>query len=162
MRTRFVACVLSLVATTAVSALAEPLDPSLLVGSWKLTKVYDQFSDGRRRETWGSAPQGILQFTANGIMSVQLSGGERPAHPGTVPTDPVGPYNAYFGTYTVDAAGRFFEAHVQRSSWPQWNGATLKRTIEELSSTTLKVVSAPINDPNGGVFEPHLEFERIK
>ncbi len=54
------------------------------------------------------------------------------------------------------------EIHVQRTSWPQWNGATLKRTIEELSPTTLKVVAASINDPKGGAFQPHLEFERIK
>ncbi|MGY2048164.1 lipocalin-like domain-containing protein [Methylobacterium sp. JK268] len=153
---------LALLAATARPALSEPLDPSLIAGSWKMTSVYDQFSDGGRRETWGADPQGMLQFTPNGIISVQISGGDRPARPSTVPTDPAGPFNAYYGTYTIDAASRSLEVHVQRSSWPQWNGATLKRTILELSPTTLKVVGAPIKDTDGKTFQAHLEFERIK
>ena len=52
--------------------------------------------------------------------------------------------------------------HVLQATWPQWNGTTLTRTIIELSATTLKVVSAPIKDPDGGEYQPHLEFERIK
>jgi hypothetical protein len=162
MKLGILATVAVFVATTLRPAMAEPVDPSLIVGAWRLTAMYDQFSDGRRRETWGPAPRGMVQFTPNGVMAVQLSGSERQPRPGTVPTEPVGPFNAYFGTYTVDAANRSFEAHVEQSSWPQWNGVTLKRTIEELSPTTLKVISAPITDPKGGVFQPHLEFERIK
>lgn len=162
MNFRSIAFGLILTAVTGLSATAQPLDPSLLIGSWKLTSVYDQFSDGRKRVTWGSNPQGMIQFTSNGIVSVQITGGDRGPQPGSVPTDPVGPISAYYGTYTVDAAGGSVEFHVQRSSWPQWNGATLKRSIEQLSATTLKVVSAPINDPKGGAFTPHLEWERIK
>ena len=153
---------LTLTAVTGLSATAQPFDPSLLVGSWKLTSIYDQFTDGRKRETWGSNPHGMLQFTSNGIVSVQITGGDRGPQQGSVPTDPVGPLNTYYGTYTVDAASASVEFHVQRSSWPQWNGATLKRSVEQLSATTLRVVTAPNNDPKEGPFIVHLEWERIK
>ena len=152
----------TLAAATGILATNQPLDASLLVRSWKLTSVSDRSLDGRRRETWGSNPQGILQFTPNGIVSTQITGGDRGPEQGSVPTDPIGPFNAYYGTYTIDAANASVEMHVQQSSWPQWNGVTLKRSIEHLSATTLRVVTAPNNDPKEGAFTVHLEWERIR
>jgi hypothetical protein len=145
------------------SAGAAQIDPSLLMGAWKLTSVYDEFADGRRRETWGAHPMGMVEFGANGVFSGQFMAGDRTPKPGTVPSDPVGPALAYYGTYeVVDAKAGSFVTHVTQATWPQWNGATLPRTVIELTATTLKVVSAPIKDPSGGEFQPHLEFERIK
>jgi hypothetical protein len=48
-------------------------------------------------------------------------------------------------------------AAAQQSSWPQWNAVTLKRSIEQFSATTLRVVTAPNNDPKEGAFTVHLE-----
>lgn len=154
--------VLGLTLAAATPATSAPLDTSLLVGSWKLTAANDLFADGRKRDTWGALPDGMLTFTANGTFMVIFAGIDRKPQPGTIPTDPVGPIVAYFGTYTVDAANNSLEYHVQSASWPQWNGAILKRSIEVLSPTTLKLVNAPINDPKGGTFQPHNEFARIK
>jgi Lipocalin-like domain len=150
-----------LAATALTPALSQQAGEAPLVGSWKLTAVYDQFTDGRRRNTWGSHPQGLLQFTTNGLVSAIIVEGDRSPKAGTVPTDPVGPAFAYYGTYTIDASGKNLTFHVQQSTWPQWNGAALNRTIVELSAKTLKVLAAPIRDPQGGEFQPHLEFERI-
>ena len=77
MKFRFLTLGVVLATTSAFQVRAKPLDPALLVGSWKLTAMYDEFADGRKRETWGADPQGILQFTSNGIASVQLTGSAR-------------------------------------------------------------------------------------
>jgi hypothetical protein len=148
-------------AALLTSARSQEAHEASLVGSWRLTAVYDQFTDGRRRDTWGNNPQGMLQFAANGLFSAAIMAGDRAPRAGTVPSDPVGPAFAYYGTYQVNTSAKTFTFHVQQSTWPQWNGATLNRTITELTSRSLKVVAAPIRDPQGGEFQPHLEFERI-
>ena len=135
------------------------IDPALLVGTWRLTAIYDEFEDGRRRETWGANPVGLMIYTANGIVSVQQMAGDRQPRPNTVPTDPVGPLVTYYGTYTVE--GRVVVARMTQSSWPQWSGATFRRTIQELTPTRMRIVTDPIRDPQGGMFRPHLELERI-
>jgi Lipocalin-like domain len=155
---------LATVATLAAlptSARSQEANEASLVGSWRLTAVYDQFTDGRRRDTWGNNPQGMLQFAPNGLFTAAIMAGDRAPRAGTVPSDPVGPAFAYYGTYEVNTSAKTFTFHVQQSTWPQWNGATLNRTITELTPRSLKVVAAPIRDPQGGEFQPHLEFERI-
>lgn len=136
-------------------------EPPSLVGSWKLTANYDQFTDGRRRDTWGETPQGLLLITANGLFAVQIMGTSRQPKRGTVPTEPVGPAIAYYGRYTADAANKGFSVRVEQSTFPQWNGTLNVRSVKELTPTSLRVVAAPIKDPQGGEFQPHLEFERI-
>jgi len=143
-------------------AIAQQLDPSLLIGSWRVKAIYDRFADGHMRDTWGDHPQGLIQFTSNGIFSAQIMAGDRTPRPGTVPSDPVGPALSYYGTYTVDVTNKTFTTQIQQSTWPQWNGASANRTIEELMPDTLKVVAAPVTDPQGSQFTPHLEFERVK
>lgn len=160
---------LSLAALAMIAALsnvtrasAQQIDASLVIGHWNVTANYDEFADGRRRSTWGPHPVGRVEFSSNGLFSAQLMGVDRAPKAGTVPTDPVGPALAYYGTYELNAKDGLFVTHVLQSTWPQWNGATLTRKITELTDTTLKVVSAPIKDPQGGEFQPHLEFERIR
>jgi len=92
----------------------------------------------------------MIQFTANGIASAQIMAGDRPPRPGTVPIDPVRLIIAYYGRVTTDAPNRTFTTIVTQSSWPQWNGATVRRTIVELAATRLRVVADPIRDPQGG------------
>jgi hypothetical protein len=125
-----------------------------------LTANYDLFADGRRRDTWGNDPQGLLIFTANGLFSVQLMAGTRAPRQGTVPTEPVGPAIAYYGRYTMDGT-KGFSVQIKQSTFPQWNGMTNVRTITALSASTLAVVATPIRDPQSGEFVPHLEFERL-
>ena len=151
-----------LAALGSLPASAQQIDPSLLIGTWKLTSVYDEFTDGRRRSTWGAHPVGLVQFAPNGLFSAQMMAADRAPKPGTVPTDPVGPALAYYGTYELDGKSSGFVTHIQQATWPQWNGVKVARTITELSATTLKLTAAPIKDPQGGEFQPHLEFERIK
>jgi hypothetical protein len=162
MRTSTLLLAAAAVAASATMATTVALaEPPSLIGAWRLTAVYDEFTDGRRRETWGADPRGILMISPGGAMSVQIIGADRPAKPGSTPAEPVGPAVAYFGTWALEADGKGLTFKVERSTWPQWNGAALKRTAT-VSETTLEVVAAPIKDPAGGEFQPHLTFERIK
>lgn len=133
-----------------------------LVGAWKLVTVYDQFADGTRRDTWGADPQGLLVFTPQGTFSAIIVAADRAPKAGSVPSDPVGPAIAYFGSYTVDEAAHTFTTRVWQSTFPQWRGLDQLRKIEELNADHLKVVAAPITDPSGRQFVPHLTFDRVK
>jgi hypothetical protein len=144
------------------AATAQPTNQESPVGDWKLTAIYDQFEDGHLRSTWGDKPQGLLQLSAGGLMSLQVMGGDRAPKSGTVPTDPVGPVRCSYGTYTLDMSNKALNYVVQQDSYPQFVGMTRNFKIEEFSPTTLKLSVAPIHDPKGGDFTPHLEFARIQ
>jgi hypothetical protein len=138
----------------------EPSQPSP-IGDWKLIAIYDKFEDGHLRNTWGDKPQGLLQASAGGLMSLQVFGGDRPKAE-TVPTVPVGPIRCSYGTYTLDMNSAELKLVVQQDSYPQFIGNTRNFKIEELTPITLKFTAAPIHDPTGGDFTPHLEFERLR
>jgi hypothetical protein len=152
---------IALAGAISVPAVAQQTNQLPLVGTWTLKAVYDQFTDGHRRNPWGNNPQGSIIFTSNGIVSQQIMAGDRSPQPRTAPFDPVGRAIAFFGTYTVGGANKSYTIHIQQCTWPQWNGVSRTANIEELSSTTLKTVSAPIHDPQGGEFQPHLQWERV-
>ena len=97
---------------------SQAAEPASLIGSWKLTANYDQFTDGRRRDTWGDTPQGLLVVTANGLFAVQIMGVNRQPRPGAVPTEPVGPAIAYYGRYSVDEGTKGFSVRVEQSTFP--------------------------------------------
>lgn len=160
---RTIPSLLTITIAIATSFSAHAADPlcERAIGTWKLTSNDDQFDDGTRRGTWGPHPQGIAIFAAGGTFSAILVGGDRQPKPGTVPTGPMGPAIAYYGTYTIDEAAQTFANSVQESTFPQWRGASLTRHVDELTDTRLAVTAAPITGPGGRKFVPHLEFERM-
>ena len=131
------------------------------IGDWKLKAIYDKFEDGHLRNTRGDRLQGLLQVSAGGFLSLQVFGADRPKSE-TVPTVPVGPVRCSYGTYTLDRSGKAVKFVVQQDCYPQFIGITRNLKIEELTRTTLKFSAAPIHDPKGGDFTPHLEFERLR
>jgi len=149
--------------TGGIGAQAAESLKSELTGTWKVTSVYDQFSDGTRRETWGADPIGQLIVTPEGTFSFIMAGGDRAPKQGAVPTDPVGPAIAYFGTYKVDEAKKTISRNIIQSTFPQWKGISQTVSVDSVSADELKVVAMPINDPVKNMeFAPHLEFRRVK
>ncbi|WP_194459811.1 lipocalin-like domain-containing protein [Bradyrhizobium sp. CCBAU 53421] len=153
---------LTLAFLTSGAAAAQQASQLSAVGDWKLTAIYDKFEDGHLRNTWGDKPQGLLQLSAGGLISLQVMGGNRPPKSETVPTEPVGPVRCSYGTYVLDISGKTLKFVVQQDSYPQFIGVTRTLKVEELTPTTLKFSVAPIHDPKGGDFTPHLEFARIQ
>ena len=162
MRPALLATFLAVLMSIASPAMAADSLKSRIIGSWRLVAVYDQFTDGSRRETWGPGAQGLVIFTPEGLFNAIIVGDKRAAKAGGVPSEPVGPAVAYYGAYSLDEAAMTFTTRVQQSTFPPWTGQTLVRTVTELSDTALKVEAAPITDPSGRPFVPHLEFERVK
>jgi Lipocalin-like domain len=94
----------------------------LIVGTWLLDSVYDQYKDGKETNPWGPGVKGIAMYNANGWFSWQMMSADRSKIASNNPRDPVGQAIAHFGTYTVDEAAKTMSTHIERCTFPQWDG----------------------------------------
>lgn len=125
------------------------------VGSWMLVSIHYVHADGTRIEPFGPGAKGMLVFDGNGHFSTQIISADRPkfksnnrmigtpdefkaASQGVV---------AYFGTYIVSEAERLVTLHIERSSFPNWDGTDQKRTYafagDELRYTAVNSTANP-------------------
>ena len=133
----------------------------LLVGTWTLDSVYDQTQDGKKHDTWGPGVKGMYIFDGSGHMSAQIIAADRPKSESTSPRTPVGQVSCYFGTYTVDEATKTVTYHIERATFPQWDGINrIVSTVFPTDSELDIVGVTPIQDPSMGPFIPHLNFKR--
>jgi hypothetical protein len=135
----------------------------LIVGTWLLESVYDQTQDGIKHDPWGPGVKGIAMFDANGWFSWQMLSADRSKTASNNPRNPVGPAIAYFGTYTVDEAAKTLTDHLERCTFPQWDGIEGTLNVEFPTENELKFTTTkPIQDPSLGPFIPHLNFKRAR
>jgi Lipocalin-like domain len=101
---------------------------STIAGTWKLISYEDHFPDGKTEYPFGKVPVGLLIYTSDDHMSVQImktphpkvaSGGEKITKKEKLAL--FDSYIAYFGTYSVDwkthivthrVEGNLFDAYV--------------------------------------------------
>lgn len=130
-----------------------------LVGTWLLVSDVAKRPDGTEFEPFGGNTKGILMFDRTGRFSIQYSGDARrkvasnnrlEGTPEENKANSVGT-QAYYGTYSVDAAGRTLTFHVERNSFPNWDNTDLERTIT-LAGDELKW-SIPQLSTGGGTAE---------
>jgi hypothetical protein len=81
----------------------------LIVGTWALDSVYDQYQDGKKTNPWGPGVKGIAMYDANGWFTGQMMSANRSKTASNNPRDPVGQAIAHFGTYTVDETAKDHE-----------------------------------------------------
>ncbi len=122
-----------------------------LVGTWFLVSDVATRPDGTRFEPFGDNPKGILMFDRTGYFSIQYSGDARRKVASNNRLEGTPEENmanakgtqAYYGTYSVDAAARTITFHVERNSYPNWDNIDLKRTItlvgDELTTTIARI-----------------------
>jgi hypothetical protein len=133
----------------------------LIVGTWLLDSVYDQTQDGEKHNPWGDGVKGQAMFDAQGHYSWMIMSANR-AKADTSPRIPVGQAIAYWGTYTIDEAAKTFTGHIERSTFPQWDGgggtpvSIAFPTEDEFEFTVTK----PFPDPTLGPIAPHPIFKR--
>jgi hypothetical protein len=65
---------------------------------------------------------------------------------------------AYFGTYSLDGAGGTLTLHIERCTFPNWNGIDLQRPIISLTADELKYMNPAASV--GGATE--LDWKRVK
>jgi Lipocalin-like domain len=135
----------------------------LIVGTWILDSVYDQTQDGKKHDTWGPGVKGMAIFDGTGHMSVQIIAADRAKSASNSPRDPVGQAIGYFGTYTVDEGAKTTTYHIERSTFPQWDGISRIVSIVFPTDSELDIIGVtPIQDPSMGPFIAHLNFRRAK
>jgi hypothetical protein len=132
----------------------------LIVGTWILDSVYDQAQDGTKNEPWGPNVKGIVMFDGNGRFSFQIISADRSKSASNNPRNPVGQAVAYFGTYTVDEAAKTVTYHIERATFPQWDGINRTANIAIATENEFDQISAPVQDPSLGTVIPHLNFKR--
>lgn len=123
-------------ATAALSEMQRVNDQ--LVGIWTPVKAENTLPDGTKAQQFGPNPQGQLIFTADGRYSLQLYIPEgRPKFvsnnrmQGTAEE-----YKAiaqasiaHYGRYSVAEGDKALTFHVERSTFPNWDGQDQKRAM---------------------------------
>ena len=107
------------------------------VGTWTLISIRYVRPDGSAIEPFGKNAKGMLVFDGT-HFSTQVLAAELPKFksnnrmigtPKEYETISHGVV-AYFGTYTVDETSKIVTLHIERSSFPNWEGTDQKRKFE--------------------------------
>jgi len=123
-----------------------------LVGAWRLVSSEFRLSSGEVIHPYGTDAVGLLIYTADGQMSVQIMRRGRPAFAsgdvfGGTPEETKKAMDgvvSYFGSFAVDEAAGTVEHRVVGSVFPNWEAATQVRYYElEGSRLTLRTSPLP-------------------
>jgi Lipocalin-like domain len=126
-----------------------------LAGTWQLREWRRVAADGSVAHPLGTDPEGLLVYTPDGRMIVQMMGAERPAldSPDPLKGDTetraqlYSTCLAYFGTYEVRDGSVVH--NVEASLYPGWSGAEQVRPYE-LSGDQLTLRTPPMTGANAG------------
>jgi hypothetical protein len=118
-------------------AAAQDAPPNQVVGTWRMVSAEIE-RDGAKVPAYGPRPNGLLIFSPDMRYVEVLTDGDAPRFASDARGQGTDAENrramavsiGMFGTYTVDAAGRFSGNRVEGSTFPNWVGAV--RTREDL------------------------------
>lgn len=142
------------------------LDPSQLIGAWRLRACQRRSSAGADIDFYGPDPLGIATFDAKGHMTALIMRRGRPKFatgdpfrgtPEEIRAAYLG-FIAYSGTYTVDPAAGTLTTRVLVSLFPDWEGSDQLRHLR-LEGDHLSILTAPIL-VDGATWNFALEWER--
>ncbi|MEA2863394.1 MAG: hypothetical protein QOC84_1350 [Bradyrhizobium sp.] len=135
------------IALTSIGAVAQgtsKFDKTKLVGAWTLVSIDNTLPDGKRMQGFGSN-DGVVIFEPNGRFVQALARSDLPKFASNNRSAGSPDENKavvqgsliLFGTYSVADDGAL-TLHMERSTFPNWNGSDQKRTITSLTSDELK------------------------
>ena len=133
-----------------------------LIGNWILVSNTNTAAISR---PFG-ANDGYATFAADGRFSITLLRSDLPKFAsnnrdtGTADENKaiVQGTNAYFGTYSLNEADGTLTLHIERASFPNWDGTDQQRLITSLTATELKYTNPAASV--GGTAE--LGWKRVK
>jgi hypothetical protein len=122
-----------------------------LVGTWTVVSWEQKKSDGTKLELYGANPAGIAFFDAGGRYIITVMRSDRAKYAsntlrqGTAEEDKETADGTitYFGTYSLNEMDRSMAIHVDGSSFPNWNGADLKRIVAITGEQLTLIVPLP-------------------
>ena len=129
---------LSLLAVLLAAPLSASAQTPSILGTWALTGADKLLPGGTRVSDYGPNPHGLVIFTADGYYSVQIyraervkfsSGDKSKGTPEEYKDASLG-MSVHFGRYSVDPAKGTITFHIDRSSFPNRDGATQVRSYE--------------------------------
>jgi hypothetical protein len=97
-----------------------------LVGTWILTSLVDTDEKGVKSTPWGERPLGAFMFDEGGHFTEII-----------VTPDKDGSID-YFGTYSVDEAGKQILLHVVGSSAKRFDGTDTKRAVASITDDAME------------------------
>jgi Lipocalin-like domain len=108
-----------------------------LVGTWTMVSNVNMHPDGSKFEALGPNPRGVFMLDANGHFAITLLGEGRRKFASNNRLESTPDENksvvqgaiAYFGTYTVNEADHTLNFHIERCTFPNWDGTDQKRSV---------------------------------
>jgi hypothetical protein len=145
------------------------MEADKFVGAWRLVSAEFRAEDGSIAQSpYGSDPQGILMYDAQGSMSAQLAHKNR--QPFAIPDRMAGTpeelkaafesYQAYYGRYKVDEREHIVIHTVTQALLPNWVG-TEQRRHYQFKDGKLILRTPPITI-GGQRLTGELVWEKIK
>jgi hypothetical protein len=122
-----------------------------IAGSWNLVSMVARSTRGDEFLPYGPDPAGLLVYTAGGDVTVTLM---RTGRPKFASGDPLSGtpeevraafagFDAYAGTYRIDAGQAAVAHHIELSRFPNWEGTTQIRYFQ-LEGERLLLRTPPI------------------
>jgi hypothetical protein len=130
----------------SVTVTLQHLSPVDLIGSWSLVQIAHTFENGNVQKSFGEG-DGVLIFEENGRFCQcllrhdlpQVASGNR----GTVTPEEsnsiVQGSLTFFGKWSLNATALTF--HIERSSFPNWNGMDQTRVVTSLTHTRMTITA---------------------
>lgn len=151
-------------ATVAAGAAPADVNPA---GVWKVVDyTATDPTTGMVQHPFGPNPIGSAIYTANGRMSVFVSGSHRMPSTGTGTTRAeeraqlLDSMYAYTGTYTVK--GDTVTIHVESAWQPDWVGTDKVRTLK-IDHDFLTITTAPMTSPvDGKTYVSVTRFQKVE
>lgn len=136
-----------------------------LVGTWSLASVVNTRPDGTKYDPFSGKAAGLVMFDRTGHFSSQTIRFDIPKlasnnrQEGTTEEFKAVAQGvlSYFGTYSLDAAGKVLTQHVEISSFPNFNGAN---RVWAIAVTGDELTIASQAAASGGANE--IKWKRVK
>ena len=77
-----------------------------IIGPWVITSVFDEYQTGEKKDNWGGPVKGQITFGRTGRFTTIIIGPSAASMKTDDPRKPDALVVAYFGSYTVDEAGK--------------------------------------------------------
>jgi Lipocalin-like domain len=145
----------------------------MLVGAWTLLLVDGVKADGTQAPLYGPNPIGSVIYTPNGRYSVQIMRTvNRPPFKSNNRDTGTADENkatvqgtlSYFGTYTVEEAGKSISLRIEGSSFPNAEGGTQRLQVSSVTDDELTITLPGTASSTPGAGYPSLQviFRKVK
>jgi hypothetical protein len=135
-----------------------------LVGTWVMVSNITT-RDGTKSETFGPNPKAIAIYESNGRFAIVTTRSDLPKFASNNRATGTADENkaviqgsiAYFGTYSVDEAGKSLTAKIEGATFPNWVGTAQTRTISFAGDEQTQLVA--VGSAGGSV---EIKWKRAK